>query len=394
MKCREAGDHLSAYLDNQLDAGLRGRLEEHLAGCPGCRRELEELRCTVELCRDLEEVAPPAGFHQAVSRAVRGAARVPRTPWRQLGRWWGGLPYRGVAVAAAVLVLVFALNLGWEGARLGFMGAPAPDEGMVLGKGGDVNFSRGGGDMAPAPAAAEMSEGWAGGTPSDPMPVYSDRKIIQNADLELAVEEFDRAFRDIVFLVEAAGGYVEGSSFWTGDGDRKGGHLRLRVPQESFLRVLAQIEDKGRLLHKSIYGQDVTLSYVDTEARLGALKLQEEQLLTILGRAQTVGEVLQVQDQLGRVRSQIESLIATLRNLDRLVSFSTIGVNLVPPSEEPPPPPEDLWSRIVQAFLNSLRTIARLGEQLIVLAVGLAPVAGLLAIVYLGWRLYRRRGPG
>lgn len=401
MKCMEFTDHLSAYLDDRLDAVQRGWCDDHLARCAACRRELEELRSAINLCKSLPELAPPAGFREAVGRAVRVNAAAPRTPWRRLGRWWSGTPYRGVAVAAAVLVLAVALNVGLEG-RFTFPGnvlrsvAPKEDmRGALDSFSSEVILGKGAGEEEPAAQArpGDMS-GWqfsVTAAPDQPPVVHQDRKIIQNADLELAVADFDQAFRDIVFLAEASGGYVENSNVWVGDRDRKGGHLRLRVPRENFTRVLTQIEEKGRVLHKNIYGQDVTQAYVDTEARLNALTLQEQRLLTILGKANTVGEVLQVESELGRVRSQIESLTATLRNYDRLVGLSTIAVNLVPPKEEPPAPAGDFWSRLVETFLRSLRGLAHLAERLVLFVVSLAPVVALGALAYLGWRAYRRR---
>jgi anti-sigma factor RsiW len=49
MKCAEARELLSAYLDRTLSASECAELEEHLRLCPGCARELEELRQTVAL---------------------------------------------------------------------------------------------------------------------------------------------------------------------------------------------------------------------------------------------------------------------------------------------------------------------------------------------------------
>ncbi len=392
MKCLEALDHLSAYLDDTLEPGLRKQLEQHLARCPSCHREVDELRATVELCRTLPEVAPPPGFGEAVGRAVRRHAAFPPSRRRRLGDLWARFGYRGVAAAAAVLVLAVVLNQALDNPfTLRADVADTTEEARRLHLDVKTAGSSGGGEPESAlPATKDAPAGTVETQPELWVPA-DERKIIRNADVELAVEDFDRAFQDIVFLAEAAGGYVESSSFWKGEEGRKGGSLRLRVPQQNFRTVLARIEEKGQVLSRNLYGQDVTQAYVDTDARLKALELQEQQLGQIMARANTVGEVLQVQAELGRVRAQIESLTAVLRNYDRLVSFSTIAVNLVPPREPVPPPVEGLWARMVDAFLRSLKWLLGAVERLLVIAASAFPLVALAVLGYAGWRLRRRR---
>ncbi|MFN2109753.1 MAG: anti-sigma factor family protein, partial [Anaerolineae bacterium] len=51
MNERHIEDELVAYLDRELDAVERARVEAHLARCPACAAALEELRV---LSRDLD----------------------------------------------------------------------------------------------------------------------------------------------------------------------------------------------------------------------------------------------------------------------------------------------------------------------------------------------------
>lgn len=47
LPCVEVVELVSDYLDGELDADLRRRVEEHLALCPGCRIYVEQVRETV-----------------------------------------------------------------------------------------------------------------------------------------------------------------------------------------------------------------------------------------------------------------------------------------------------------------------------------------------------------
>lgn len=90
-------DELLRYLDGELDAADRGRVERHLEGCPDCRREVASLRRTSErLSEDLER----AGLPEAL-REFEPTRSPPGSGTRR------GI----VAAAATVLLLVAAAGL-------------------------------------------------------------------------------------------------------------------------------------------------------------------------------------------------------------------------------------------------------------------------------------------
>ncbi|MEE9616174.1 MAG: zf-HC2 domain-containing protein, partial [Anaerolineae bacterium] len=106
---REQRDELlSAYLDDQLSAGERARLEAQLATDPVLRAELDTLRHTVALVRDLPPVPIPRNF--ILPRTV--AAR-PRPVQRARPRpaWTAPLLTAATAVVSLVFVVVLAGDL-------------------------------------------------------------------------------------------------------------------------------------------------------------------------------------------------------------------------------------------------------------------------------------------
>ncbi|MGI8726873.1 MAG: anti-sigma factor family protein [Solirubrobacterales bacterium] len=68
--------HLSDYLDRELDPGERERIEAHMSVCPQCRRVLATLRRTLEGLRGIG--APPtagasaSGIAERVIAGLRG----------------------------------------------------------------------------------------------------------------------------------------------------------------------------------------------------------------------------------------------------------------------------------------------------------------------------------
>jgi anti-sigma factor RsiW len=55
ITCREVVELLSSYLDGELPASLRARVEAHLAACDGCTMVVDELRETIRLTGALTE---------------------------------------------------------------------------------------------------------------------------------------------------------------------------------------------------------------------------------------------------------------------------------------------------------------------------------------------------
>nr|HID15121.1 hypothetical protein [Anaerolineae bacterium] len=123
-KEREQRDELlSAYLDGQLSAGERARLEAQLAADPALRAELEALRHTVTLVRDLPLVSIPRNF--ILSPAV--AARPRPAPLARPRRAWAApLLTAATAVVSLLFVVVLAGDLLLSGVGRLASGPAAP----------------------------------------------------------------------------------------------------------------------------------------------------------------------------------------------------------------------------------------------------------------------------
>lgn len=71
LTCGAVLDRLSDYLDAELGADDRARLEAHLRGCEGCARFGGELRATVRALKAHLAAAPlPEAFHDRLRRAI------------------------------------------------------------------------------------------------------------------------------------------------------------------------------------------------------------------------------------------------------------------------------------------------------------------------------------
>lgn len=94
ISCERAWELLSQQLDEPLSPQEKQELEEHLAACPACRKEQEELAQLDEALRGLKEIEAPADFAARVMDQVRAEPRESRKViplWRPQMRALAGL---------------------------------------------------------------------------------------------------------------------------------------------------------------------------------------------------------------------------------------------------------------------------------------------------------------
>jgi anti-sigma factor RsiW len=69
--CREVVELITAYLEDDLGADERGRVDEHLARCEGCTTYLEQMRTTIRVTGMLTEEQLPEDQKAALLAAFR-----------------------------------------------------------------------------------------------------------------------------------------------------------------------------------------------------------------------------------------------------------------------------------------------------------------------------------
>jgi hypothetical protein len=221
--------------------------------------------------------------------------------------------------------------------------------------------------------------------PSETTDVEFDRKIIKTARISIEVDDFDPAATAVEQLALAAGGFVSNSnSYITAEGQKRG-TVTIRVPAEGFESVLEEVKKLGEVKSTSSSGQDVTEEYIDLDIRLKNYQRQEERLLVILDNATTVEDLLKVEEQLGRVRGEIERIEGRLRYLDNYIDLSTITVDISEPQ-----PITHTWG-IRDALSSSVEGFIYSTNALIIFIGNILPWIIFLVLVVGVYRLLRRK---
>ena len=116
MRCRRAGERMQALLDGLLRAAEVEEMNAHLAECPPCRGQLDDLRVVDAALSAEATVDPPEGMAAAIVRRAAARARMRRQVL--IPGWLEGLTLAGVAVGAAVAAVGLRLLQTHEVASL------------------------------------------------------------------------------------------------------------------------------------------------------------------------------------------------------------------------------------------------------------------------------------
>lgn len=114
--CNQIQDLFSLFLEGETSPEETRRITEHLASCQECKKALTELKKTVDLVKNLDEVEPPPFFTQRIMAHVREEAekstlsRLPSPVSRLLSKLFYPLHIK-IPVQAFGLVIVVGLVL-------------------------------------------------------------------------------------------------------------------------------------------------------------------------------------------------------------------------------------------------------------------------------------------
>jgi len=154
------------------------------------------------------------------------------------------------------------------------------------------------------------------------------RYIIRNARLTLEIQDIDEAVEQIQAETDRMEGYVSALDIHTISEDRRSGNITLRIPEERFDQAMETIKQLGRILNEQFDTDDVTRQYIDMEARIANLEVQEQRMRELLEQADNVEDVLKVENELSRIRGELESMQGDFKYLQERVRYSTIHVSL------------------------------------------------------------------
>ena len=190
----------------------------------------------------------------------------------------------------------------------------------------------------------------------------TDRKLIKTVSMDVETKEYDGFLAMVQEEVTRLGGYIESLDSYNGSvysGYRHDRHadMVIRIPQNELAGFLGSVEGESNVISRSENVQDVTLSYVDLESRKEVLLIEQERLLAFLEQAQSMEDIIVLEERLSEIRYEIESKESQLRTYDNKITYSTVYLVVQEVVELTPVEEETAWERISGGFMDNVESI-------------------------------------
>lgn len=193
--------------------------------------------------------------------------------------------------------------------------------------------------------------------------VSSNRKLIRNVNLTVETEKFDGLMGNLETKINELGGYVENSDIYNGsyyseyDMGERSANLTVRIPADKLDDFINQVSSQANITNKSETVEDVTLQYVDLESHKKALSKEQDRLYELLEKAETMEDILKIEEKLADVRYQLESMESQIRTFDNQITYSTVYLCINEVTRISPQAPKNVGERITSGLSETFYNI-------------------------------------
>lgn len=215
----------------------------------------------------------------------------------------------------------------------------------------------------------------------------AQHKIIKNANVTIETRSFDEDINFIKEKAEELGGYIESESVSGrkpqeyGDGTRYA-IITFRMPADKLNTFLTLAEGAATVTDKHISSDDVTTQYYDTDARREMYETQRDRVMELLKKAESMEDILMLENELTRINYEIDSLTTQLRSWDRLVDYSTVCMDVYELSpDRPSTTTDDFSTKVSVGFKSTLTGLGKFFEGFAIFMISASPVIAVLAAV-------------
>lgn len=222
------------------------------------------------------------------------------------------------------------------------------------------------------------------------------QKLIKRVTISAETEDLEALLPQVLNKVAELGGYVESQELYNGSTyssyRSRSVDMTVRIPADRLSAFTEQVEGLSNVVNYSETTDDVTLQYVDTEARVKALEVEQERLLELLAKADNMTDLLEIEERLTDVRYELESYASQLRTLDNKVNYATVYLYIDQVKVYTEVEPQTVWQRIASGFSGNLEDIGENLTDFFVWAVTYSPqLLFWAAVIALAVVLLKRR---
>jgi len=270
----------------------------------------------------------------------------------------------------------------------------------------NVFFGKSGKGTAPANGSAVTDSKTAdnnasstGTTPAVSSDVQFDiTKIIYSGNISLYTDDYKSTLAKIGEYAVKIGGFVQDSNSSYIDKTQNtvvnSGYITIRVPAAKYEEAMNEIQKYGSPISSSTNSTNISQQYQDVKGQLDNLKIEEQRLLGYLTKAGNIQDLLSIESELNRVRTEIDNRTTIIKNWDKEIAYSTISVSVYEKklsTSTVKSPFSDILQKIKEGFITSINLLLIMLAELIVWISRLIPFAAVLGAAYFIYSRFRKK---
>ena len=398
MECNKFRELIFEYLDGELDDNTVKEFEKHMKSCENCKKELDAYKKIIESVGEMPMEELPNGYCGRLHEKLNVAAVESKRKKRNNIFKFVGIAACFFVVAIGMLATgIIGFNLiGAKSSYNGSMTANYDRATMPSDYNGNagVSYNVDGNIVAEADIGEIIGnrgyDNEGNGQTSTKMSNFSNKdnkKIITKGSVSLETYDFDQFSTQISSLVRENNGYFQYSETSVykvvDDKEYKTGSYTIRIPQDRVDTVVGSIEGLYRITNKSINETDVTKYYYDKKNVVTNLEIQEKRLRELYEKAVSLTEILELENEIRRIRTEIDSYNMDLSNIDDLSAMATLEL-YVREVDKPVisiSKGNKVWNRAVEGLVDTINNLIYFAEELFIFIVSSLPVLIVLAVI-------------
>ena len=154
----------------------------------------------------------------------------------------------------------------------------------------------------------------------------SSRILVKTGTMSLEVNDVEKASRQARALTKKHHGYLE--NITSSQKDKPYARLKLRIPKDRLSTVMDETAALGKVSSRDIEIEDVTDQWIDLQAKLKNMRALRDRLRDLLAKAKNVKEMLEVEKQLARVQSELDSLEGRIKAMSKHTAYSKLTLTI------------------------------------------------------------------
>ena len=236
-------------------------------------------------------------------------------------------------------------------------------------------------------------------------PEKFSEKLVYSGSITIQTLEYDETSGNIHKKIEAAGGFVQnenesnGNTTWYYSGKTSASsrdlYIQARIPAEKFQTFMTSLEEEGQVMNKQVNVENISQTYAETEASAKAYEIEQQRLLDMMDKAETIEDMIAVEARLSEVEKALGVYKTDLASMDRDVTYSTVHIEVEEVREYTEEIDDSTFvSRLRETFRSSWTGFLRFLEGLLHLVIRLLPFMILALLIVLLVRYFDRKYGG